>query len=208
MTDLDALLEANPAEPETAITVVVTDRKCRRHTYTETVWQTSAEGEFTAAVRWTTCRTCGAIKDDVKSRRGKTARRSGHDNERRLERLFGATKVGEFGTAVDLLGRDFCWQAKHSHGEAPSWTRDLHEPRLVTGDATVRAYATAMAPHLAGRAPLVVRSWATTRTVDRIWVPAAAWSQLHGTPPDASGRWLVMSGEWFLEVHGRDENTP
>jgi len=195
MTDLDALLEANPAEPESAITVVVTDRKCRRHD-----WVRADAGA-------TTCDGCGAIKDDVKSRRGKTARRSGHDNERRLERLFGATKVGEFGTAVDLLGRDFCWQAKHSHGEAPSWTRDLHEPRLVSGDATVRAYAVAMAPHLAGRAPLVVRSWATTRTVDRIWVPAAAWSQLHGTPPDASGRWLVMSGEWFLEVHGRDEET-
>jgi len=54
------------------------------------------------------CRRCGVVQNPVLVRRGRTSLRAGKDAERLVERLTGLTKVGEFGTAVDV-------------GDAASW---------------------------------------------------------------------------------------
>ena len=55
-----------------------------------------------------TCHSCGVLRNPVASRRGRTSLRAGKDAERLVERLTGLTKVGEYGTEVDV-------------GDAASW---------------------------------------------------------------------------------------
>lgn len=47
---------------------------------------------------------CGAIKDAIRSRRGKTARRRGNDYERSVATRLGLKRVGQYGSTVDVGG--------------------------------------------------------------------------------------------------------
>lgn len=149
---------------------------------------------------------CGAVQDPAATRRGRSHRRLGLDNERRLERLYGPTKVGEFGDAIDLLGRDFMWQAKASRSAPPLWLAAIDDHRWRSGvpAAWVRAIE-AMARLRSDLAPLLARSHVANGVPTRDWVVVRGtdWIRLHGIsdPPP----WLVMSGAAFLDVHGRDE---
>ena len=60
------------------------------------------------------CRTrgCWQRRDEAKSRKARSSVRMGKDNERRLERVYGPTKVGERGDAIDLIGHFWKWQSK------------------------------------------------------------------------------------------------
>lgn len=182
MTSLDEALAATEPEPVTAVSLVP-----GRHAHT-----------------WTVC-ACGALRDLAAPRRGKSADRLGKDNERRIERVYGPRKVGEFGDAVDLIGRDFVWQAKATRRDVPIWWAVVDLPEWRSPPSIVVACVAAMEPLRAHRAPLVIQSYVEhgRRTLDRIWVRAADWARLHGG--DEAGGWRVMSGEAFLEVHGRDE---
>ena len=153
------------------------------------------------------CLRCGAHMDLTLTRRGRSSARLGKDQERRIERVYGPLKVGEFGDAIDLRGRDFAWQSKATRSPMPSWLALVDGPTSHAPSTMIAAAATAMLPILAGRAPLVIQSFIGQRTtIDRIWVRCRDWQPLHGVEHDASecGVWYVMSGIWFLTEHGRD----
>lgn len=112
---LDDLLAANPPAPETAQTVVSSDRKCRRHLWV--VWWLSGEDHADICAR------CHAERDPIRSRRGKSARRKGNDYERELAQRLGGVKVGHFGGPEDVRHGMFVVQAK-VRGNFPSWQWD------------------------------------------------------------------------------------
>ena len=191
MTDLDDLLSTTTPEPVTAVSLVP-----GRHQHT-----------------WTVC-TCGAQRDMEAPRRGRSARRLGGDTERRIERTYGPRKVGEFGDAVDLIGRDFVWQSKATRDDPPAWLAAIVGPVIRPAPALVIRCAAAMAPIANGRAPLVIQTFVRRdgpkdeRTRDWIWVRALDWVDLHGGLVPSVGAWYVMDGRTFLAVHGRDSEVP
>lgn len=183
--NLDDALATTQPEPVTAVSLVT-----RPHVHA-----------------WTVC-TCGAHLDLAAPRRGRSARRLGGDTERRLERVYGPRKVGEFGDAIDLIGRDFVWQSKATRRDDwPNWLMLVDGPVIRPAPALVIRCAAAMAPIANGKAPLVIQSLVRqgVPTEDRIWVRAIDWMHLHGGLTPDAGSWLVMSGETFLAIHGRDE---
>lgn len=185
--DLDTLLSTTIPDPVTAVSLVP-----GRHVHA-----------------WTVC-PCGAHRDLTAPRRGRSARRFGIDQERRIERVYGPRKVGEFGDAIDLLGRDFAWQSKATRDDPPAWMLSVSDPVLREPTALVLDCASAMAPIIDGRFPLVIQTFVRRdgpkgeQTRDWIWVRAADWVGLHGGPPSGPGQWLVLSGSTFLALHGRD----
>ena len=113
-----------PSDPGPATPVTATARR-HRHRWKVTV--PTAE----ARVAWLNgpdylpywC-ACGAIKDTALSRRGKSSARLGKDQERRIERVYGPTKIGERGDPVDHLGKLGKWQSKSTRGPVPKWLAD------------------------------------------------------------------------------------
>lgn len=194
--DLDAALAATPAAPESALGGTATPRS-HRHQWLEYFDHDGA-----------TCAWCGKPKDEQRSRRGKSSARFGKVQERRIERVYGPRKVGEFGDAVDLLGRDWKWQSKATRTAPPIWLVSVDAPEAHAPSALVLGASEAMLPLAPHLFPLVIRSHVANGigTRDWIWVRAADWTALHG---DAQGSqwlpWVVMSGEAFLKINGRDE---
>jgi hypothetical protein len=193
--DVDAALAAHPPADETARSTA-TPRRCRRHTWA--LWPE----EGVTPIRYR-CIHCPTFYDPGAVRRGTSARRLGHDQERRIERTYGPRKVGEFGDAIDLIGRDFAWQSKATRGPMPAWLAAVDTPTHHDPPSVVRMAAAAMRPIMGARYPLVIMSWVSpgVRTRDRIWVLAPNWWMMHG---EGGLGWIVMSGEHFLETHGRD----
>jgi hypothetical protein len=149
------------------------------------------------------CR-CGVIRDEAKSRAGTSARRLGHDQERRIERVYGPRKVGEFGDAIDLLGRDFMWQSKSTRGRTmPVIQADMWALGGVPG--YVGDPIQAMLALRQDKMPLLIRSWVRNGlpTVDVIYVRAFDWQAFYGKVPQSWG-YVAMTGQHFLDVHGRD----
>ena len=200
MTDLDEQLAANPAAQETAVSTATV--RPHRHR-----WVTARMDSMTIVE---TCRSCGALKDPERSRRGRSAARLGKDSERRIERVYGPRKVGEYGDSVDHIGRDFVWQSKATRQAPPVWLAAIDRPtwRDYT-PVIIHESMAAMEPLRAARYPLVIQTFVRRdgpkgeQTRDRIWVRGGEWAVLHGG--DIRARWLVMSGECFLDIHGRDE---
>ena len=187
MTDLDDLLATTTPEPVTSVSLVP-----GRHQHT-----------------WTVC-PCGAHRDLEAPRRGRSARRLGGDTERRLERVYGPRKVGEYGDAVDLIGASFVWQSKATRDDPPLWLTVVGGPVVRPAPSLVIRCAAAMLPIANGKAPLVVQTFIRRdgpkdqRTRDWIWVRALDWMHLHGgLCPDVDA-WVVMSGDVFLAIHGTD----
>ncbi len=97
MTDLDTLLDAVPATQESASTVVGSPRRVhRRH-----LW--SIGDDLVADPPYPmVCRGCGAVRDPVRSRRGRTSRNRGNSFERDVAARLGARRVGQYGAADDV----------------------------------------------------------------------------------------------------------
>ena len=186
--NLDDALATTQPEPVTAVSLVT-----RPHVHA-----------------WTVC-TCGAHRDLDAPRRGRSARRFGSDQERRIERVYGPRKVGEHGDAIDLIGRDFVWQSKATHDDPPAWLASVDGPVIRVAPSLVVACARAMLPIADGRAPLVIQTFVRSdgpkyqRTRDWIWVRALDWMNLHGGLATGDTDWVVMRGATFLAIHGRDE---
>jgi hypothetical protein len=171
----------------------------KRHRH---VWERGFLGSTREGI--VVCR-CGAIRDDAKSSLGKSSRRLGNDQERRIERLYGPEKVGEYGDAIDLIGHDFVWQAKASRGAPPLWLSavDARTGRLAIPSGWEATFW-AMEPIRRDRAPLLIRSYVRHGVPTRDWivVRSSDWANLHGI---SSGLpWLVMTGQEFLSVNGSD----
>jgi hypothetical protein len=148
---------------------------------------------------------CGIFADDPRIRRGRSSGRLGKDQERRIERVYGPRKVGEFGDAVDHLGRDFKWQSKATRSLPPKWLAAITAP---TWRAMVpRSILDPMA-HMAGigtpRIPLVIRSYVRQGVATRDWIFVVEryWTNLHGGSYPMG--YLVIPGADFLAIHGRD----
>lgn len=188
MTDLDTILDGTEPETVTSVSLVT-----RPHVHS-----------------WTVC-ACGAHRDMDAPRRGRSARRFGIEQERRIERVYGPRKVGEFGDAIDLIGRWFVWQSKATHDEPPAWLASIVGPVHRMAPTFVPRCAEAMLPIADGRAPLVIQTFVRSdgpkdqRTRDWIWVRELDWMNLHGGLASGDTDWLVMRGATFLAIHGRDE---
>lgn len=198
ITDLDEALAGTKPYAEAAVTVVSKVRRHRRHRWT-LHYENTELGTSEDACE------CGVIRDVTRSRRGTSARRLGHDQERRIERVYGPRKVGEYGDAIDLIGRDFVWQSKATRHPIPAWAALVRDIENRVPPLLVTQAARAMYPLRAHRSVLVIQSWVANGlpTRDLLWVYAADWRRLHGGAPFEG--WVVMSGSYFLETHGRDE---
>lgn len=159
MKALDELLAAHPPEPETARTVVRTERKCRRHEWVIGWLVDGSTGYF--------CRLCQRVRDDTRSRRGKSSRRLGGDQERRAEKRYGWTKIGERGEKTDLRGRLFKVQSKASRRQPPALIRDTFAGLDATKD---------------GRVPLLLLTFVRPGVPadDYIVIRGSDWLDLHG----------------------------
>ena len=145
--------------------------------------------------------------DPVKARRGKSADRLGKDQERRIERVYGPRKVGEYGDAVDHLGRDFKWQAKATRKLPPKWLAAITEPTRIDGvPESIRRPYEHMASIGGDRYPLVIRSYVRHGVPTRDWMFVSAWhwGTLHNFPATTILGWVVIPGADFLEIHGPD----
>lgn len=162
MNDLDALLATTEPEPVTSVSTA-TPRRCKRHQWKVTVvddW-----GPYN--VHGYACLRCGTVKDEARSRRGRSSRRLGNDQERRAEKRYGWEKIGERGEKTDLRGRMFKVQQKASRRPTPALFRDVFAGLDATRD---------------GRVPLLLLSYvrAGVGTEDFIVVRGSDWLELHG----------------------------
>jgi hypothetical protein len=112
MQVIDELLADAEMQPPT-IVQAITERKCRRHVWADTVI------DYEGHTGLVSCFRCGKPKDEARSRRGKSSRRLGNDGERRSEKRYGFVKVGEFGGITDLQGKTTKVQQKTSRMAAP-----------------------------------------------------------------------------------------
>ena len=199
MTDIDEALAGTSPATETA-TSTATARRCKH----------PRGARYLHPDGGTICERCGQWVTIERSRRGKSAARFGKDQERRIERVYGPRKVGEYGDAIDLLGATFKWQSKATHAAPPVWLASVALPENHRPSATVLGASAAMLPLRPDLAPLVITSYVSPRgTRDWIWVRCHDWQAFHGIPhePSACDVWYVMSGAAFLDWHGRDAET-
>ena len=172
-------------------------RQCRRHS-----WLTGPNG-----ITW--CQRCDRTRDEDRHRQGKRARRLGGDQERRIERVYGPTKIGERGDPVDHIGRVWKWQSKATRADPPLWLAAISEPtHRDTAPAGVVAAHRHMEPVYRDRTPVVIRCYvhAGTRTRDWLFVDCADFCDEFGiTAFDAHEGWWVIPGDWWLDHFGRDE---
>jgi hypothetical protein len=115
MQVVDELLADAEMQPPT-IVQEITERKCRRHRWVEVH---TFRDDFKAEPSYIDCSICGVVKNEARSRRGKSSRRLGNDGERRSEKRYGFVKVGEFGGITDLQGKTTKVQQKTSRMAAP-----------------------------------------------------------------------------------------
>jgi hypothetical protein len=160
MTDLDQALAATSPEPVTSVTTA-TPRRCARHG-----WRPSAD-----TIGLVTCTRCGTVKDETRSRRGKSARNRGNSFERDLAKRLGGRRTGMFGGPDDVTVNDlFVIQAKVGK-RFPSW---LHDELVKL-------------PRTGGRIPLVVVGDAPgpgSRRRVMVVVGMDDWTALHGPTRD------------------------
>lgn len=186
--DLDEALATTEPEPVTSVSLVP-----GRHVHT-----------------FDRC-ACGAVLDPTGTRRGRSSDRLGKDQERRIQKLYGPRKIGQFGDAIDLLGRVWKWQSKATRGQMSAWMRSVDRPIGHTAPAIVTDAEAAMRSLRPDLRPLVIQSFIAhgVPTIDRIWVRCEDWRGEHGYScglhPDECWQWMVMDGRWFLDVNGRDE---
>ena len=150
-TDLDALLAANPPIPESAVTLV---RSEPRHRH---VWWTVIRGIDDDLVTECQVKSCGKlwVEQAAQSRRGRSSDRLGKDNERRIEKLYGPRKVGQFGDPVDHVGRVFKWQARATRTTPQLWLSRIDEPvSLPDPPEWVTVPLNAMQPYYPELAPV------------------------------------------------------
>jgi hypothetical protein len=184
-------------------------KPCRRHEWEWTDWM-DGDSRVLTYIEW--CVNCHRHRDPAASRRGRSSDRLGKDQERRIERVYGPRKVGEYGDAVDHLGRDFKWQSKATRKPPPKWLAAITEPtwRAMLPKSILEPMA-----HMAGiggsRRPLVIRSYVHVGVTTRDWlfVTAYAWAEFH-SPGFPVGHlspigYYVIPGADFLAIHGCDE---
>jgi hypothetical protein len=211
MTDLDSLPMHDGHESPATRNGATGRKRCRRHHWNATVIE--VDGRL-ANGGWV-CFYCGARRDPAASRRGRSADRLGKDQERRIERVYGPRKRGQYGDAVDHLGVTFKWQAKSTRGPVPLWLADLSEHSRIP--VSITSAMSRMADVFTDHLPLVIRSYVRhgVPTRDYVFVRFRDWWQLHGpmagnrdirviAAAETGAAFVVMTGATFLDLHGPD----
>jgi hypothetical protein len=157
MDDLFAVL-SDPTRPARQ------PRPCRRH-----VWSLSTDMAPDSRVLAYVyrCARCGHVRSDTASRKGRSSRRLGADQERRIERVYGPRKIGERGDAVDHIGTIGKYQSKASRTKPPAWLSEpLHKMDGLYGE----------------RVPVLVVSYVRpgVPVEDYIVIRGRDWLALHG----------------------------
>jgi hypothetical protein len=225
LAELEGLFSRQDADP------VPTPRKCRRHEWQSIVIQhdlSSLEGPdiytppFCVCGNWWPCPDapqsneircvrCGAIRDETRARRGKSARRLGGDQERRIERIYGPVKIGERGDPVDHIGRVWRWQSKATRKVPPLWLAAIVQPTYRLWTAIPKTSRTAwlkMQGLYGPRSSVLIWSFVTNgvRTRDWLFVSLRAGSdEFNLVPPEYALGWWVIPGDWWLDHFGKDE---
>jgi len=76
-------------------------------------WKAEADNDFRCPLSAVRCWSCGALRDPVTSRRGRTSLRAGKDAERAIAKAYGGTRTGQFGGPDDVVVGDlFIVQSK------------------------------------------------------------------------------------------------
>ena len=182
MSELDAALALTQPEPVTSVSTT-TVRRCRRHQWrtvhrmtrdiggpAERFYHVHLEGfpcEATDCYASTQCARCYTFRDDTLSRRGRQSRRLGGDQERRAEKRYGWTKIGERGEKTDLRGRFAKVQQKSTRKPPPALFRDTFAGLDATKD---------------GRVPLLLLTYVQQGrpTEDYVILRGEDWLALHG----------------------------
>ena len=191
MTDdlFTPLTAPNPAAPG--------PRKCRRH-----MWMIEQQTGHTY------CHLCGHHRDEARVRRGKSSRRLGGDQERRIERVYGPVKIGERGDPVDHIGRVWRWQSKATRALPPKWLAAIDKPTRHDVTAAIGAAWNRMTGLYGGRRSVVIRSFVSRGIRTRDWLFIDAHDGVaefgYDTLPYVTG-WWVVPGDWWLDHFGRDE---
>lgn len=195
MTDYDDL----PFTQPTGSDPVPTPRKCSRHDW--------VRGEQDRpGPDLTVCARCGHRKDLARMRRGKSSRRLGGDQERRIERVYGPTKIGERGDPVDHIGRVWRWQAKATRALPPRWLASINLPTPRDPPSSVADAWNRMSGLYGTRRSVVIRSYVSRgiRTRDWLFVGAEdAVAEFGAVIPYFTG-WWVIPGDWWLDHFGSD----
>jgi hypothetical protein len=178
-------------------------KRCRRHEWAFGKLEPIRPGDpLSVRVAHAFCLRCGKLRDEAAVRRGKSSDRLGKDQERRIERLYGPRKVGQFGSAVDHLGRDYKWQSKASRSLPPRWLARIIAPTWWTSlPKSILEPLNAMDALYPTLKPLVIRSYVRQGVATRDWVfvmPSEPWVNPE-TP------YLVYPGTAWLDLFGRDE---
>lgn len=112
------------------------------------------------------CDSCHRWRDPIASRKGRSARRLGHDGERSFERDHGPTKIGERNDPVDHLGSLGKYQTKTTRGAVPARLRAIDRMDGLYGDRT----------------PILVNRYVHQgrRTETYLTIRLRDWQALHG----------------------------
>ncbi len=156
------------------------------------------------------CR-CGAVKDDAATRKGRNARSRGNRRELYVQRTYGPRKTGQFQDAIDNLGRSWKWQSKTTSlghwRHVPLWAATLDTWWPIKSHRWITDPIEHMDPLYPDRYPLLIRSWTFPGgSLDIIIVRSSDWAALHG-PPAPGTEYMAMTGRYFLNINGTDEET-
>ncbi len=155
-----------------------------------------------AAPSYAYCTRCGKIKDEATTRRGKSARRLGSDQERRIERRYGPRKIGEYGDAVDHIGRDWKWQSKATRRDPPLWLAKIAQPTYLPKlPLSITRPLDGMAAIYLDHQPVVIRSYVRQGMPTRDWlfVGLADVEWFNGRRG-----YMVYPGSVWLDTFGKD----
>lgn len=189
--------------PQDAAPSVETVPRVHRHRFGREVWHALNHGAgpcLPACEIKYVCERCGRVREEAAYARGRSARRLGGNQERRIERVYGPTKIGERGDPVDHLGVRFRWQSKATRHAPPIWLAAVSEPTYREHvDALTSAALAAMEGHYGGRESVVIRSFVRSGVPVRDWLIVST-----ATYGDPRPGYMVIPGSVWLDLYGLD----
>lgn len=167
--DLDAIAFEEVTPPTFAGSAGLRAR-CRRHDWVTRAVDTSKWAgmpiDQTLATE-TFCARCGTVRDEVRARRGKSARSRGNAYERELAKKLGGKRTGMYGGPDDVTVNDLFVIQSKVRKAWPQWMAD----------------ELAKLPRTGGRIPLLVVANAPGSAFRRralVVVELGDWLSLHG----------------------------
>lgn len=216
-------LDANWYPPDTPAPTGAKGRaKCRRHE-----WALGGvlehPNEWTSTYRSVTkCSRCGAIKDEARSRRGRSSRARGNRHELLAARRYGGEKTGPLGGPEDIRG-EWQTQVKTHQGLPPRWLSSPPAIRVQVPQRRMLVFVRkdalnfgwyaeaperwhgifeAMTDH---RAPRLLERWLPGQgSQPRDWFVVRAKDD-PAVLAEPLAEFIAIRGDDWLDLYGRDE---